>query len=220
MKRLIDLTLSLIAFLLISPLMIPVMILLRFTGEGEVFYRQDRVGKDGRIFGLLKFATMLKNSPAIGAGLLTEKGDPRILPLGRFLRKTKINELPQLINIIKGDMSIVGPRPQALKHFEIYPERVKKEIITLTPGLTGIGSIVFRDEETMLHNSGRPYEDFYNNVIAPYKGELEIWYKNHQSILLDFKLIFLTAWVIFFPESSLYKSMLKNLPEPPSQLKV
>ncbi|MDH4262409.1 MAG: sugar transferase [Spirochaetia bacterium] len=220
MKRLLDLILSIMAFTLILPLMIPVMLILRFTGEGEVFYLQQRVGKSGKNFGLMKFATMVKNSPNVGGGLLTQKNDPRILPFGKFLRKTKINELPQLINIIKGEMSIVGPRPQAVKHFEVFPEHVKKEIITLTPGLTGIGSIVFRDEETILHESGRPYDDFYNNVIAPYKGELEIWYKKNQSMILDLKLIFLTAWIILSPKSSLYKKILKNLPAVPLELKL
>ena len=94
-------------------MLVPVAIVLRLTGEGEVFFLQERVGKDGKPFKLYKFATMLKNSPNMGTGTVTLKHDPRVLPVGRFLRKTKINELPQLLNILIGDMSVVGPRPQA-----------------------------------------------------------------------------------------------------------
>ena len=152
------------------------MLILRFTGEGEVFYRQLRVGKGGKLFGLLKFATMLKDSPNIGSGLHTLKGDPRVLPFGRFLRKTKLNELPQLINILKGDMSVIGPRPQAPAHFDAFPEHIRPELVKVRPGLSGIGSIVFRDEETLLSRPGIDHEHFYKEVIAPYKGELELWF--------------------------------------------
>jgi len=219
MKRLFDFVVSLIIIIIISPFLLPVLIILRFTGEGEVFYRQNRVGKDGKTFKLLKFATMLKNSPDLGAGLLTEKNDPRILPFGKLLRSTKINELPQLFNIISGDMSLVGPRPQAQKHFDVFPEHVKKEIIQLKPGLTGIGSIIFRDEESILHEYGGDPNDFYNKVIAPYKGELEIWYKNNATVHLNFLLLFLTGYVIFFQKSKLPFKLFKSLPEPPDLLK-
>jgi len=218
MKRVFDLVLVVPALIILAPLLIPVIVVLRLTGEGEVFYRQERVGRNGKPFGLLKFATMLKESPAIGAGLFTEKDDPRILPFGRFLRKSKINELPQLLNIFLGDMSIVGPRPQVKSHFDVFPADVKKEIVSLTPGLTGVGSIVFRNEEQLIQNSGRPYEDFYNNVIAPYKGELELWYKKNQSLLLDIKLVFITAWSVLFSGSNLHRQLLKGLPVPPSEL--
>jgi lipopolysaccharide/colanic/teichoic acid biosynthesis glycosyltransferase len=117
MLRVLDFGFSAIALLVLMPLLLPVCILLRFTGEGEVFYAQTRIGLNGKTFKLLKFATMLKNSPQIGAGAITVTNDPRVLPIGRFLRKTKINELPQILNILLGDMSIVGPRPLMPQQF-------------------------------------------------------------------------------------------------------
>lgn len=219
MQRLFDIIFSSLAILFLSPLLMLIMIILRFTGEGEIFYKQARVGKSGKIFGVYKFATMVKNSSKIGTGFITTKNDPRVLPVGRILRKTKLNELPQVFNIFLGDMSIVGPRPQVPKHFEIYSEPVKTELKKIRPGLTGIGSIFFRDEERILEVNARlSYEDCYSNVIAPYKGQLELWYVRHQSLLLYFTLIFLTAWVVLFPGSKLHMKVLKSLPPPPVEL--
>lgn len=218
MKRLLDLVLSGLALLLLAPLLIPIVIALRFSGEGEIFYRQQRIGKNGKPFGLLKFATMLKDSPNIGTGLLTTKADPRVLPLGRFLRKTKINELPQLINVLLGDMSIIGPRPQAPKHFDVFPKHVREIIIQVPPGLSGIGSIVFRDEESILANSKKGYERCYAEDIAPYKGELEIWYVGNQSLWLDALLTLITMLVVVNPGGQPYKTMLTGLPDPPKEL--
>ena len=117
MTRIIDVFISVIAIILLLPVFIPIILILRFSGEGEVFYAQERVGRFRKPFRLLKFATMLKDSPTLPGGFLTLKDDPRVLPIGKFLRKTKINELPQLFNIIKGDMSFIGPRPQAVGSF-------------------------------------------------------------------------------------------------------
>jgi len=213
MKRALDIILSLFGLLLVLPISIPIMLILRFTAQGEIFYIQQRVGKGGKLFKILKFSTMVKNSPNIGAGLLTVENDPRIFPFGRFLRKTKLNEIPQLINILKGEMSIVGPRPQVEAHFNFFPEHVKKEITKIKPGLTGIGSIVFRNEEAILHSNGKSYDEYYRNDIAPYKGELELWYIKNMSLRLDLLLILLTAWVIFSPNSMLYKKVLRDLPQ-------
>lgn len=219
MQRFLDIVLSSVAILVLSPLLLIIMIILKFTGEGEVFYKQERVGKDGKIFGVYKFATMVKNSSKIGTGFITTKNDPRVLPVGRILRKTKLNELPQVFNIFVGDMSVVGPRPQVPKHFEIYPEYVKTELKKISPGLTGIGSIFFRDEEKILDkNKQLSYEECYNNVIAPYKGKLELWYVKHKSLGLYLSLIFLTAWIIIFPNSKLHLSLFRSLPQPPKEL--
>jgi lipopolysaccharide/colanic/teichoic acid biosynthesis glycosyltransferase len=177
-----------------------------------------RVGKDGKMFGLYKFATMLKDSPKIGSGLLTVKNDPRVFPLGRILRKMKINELPQIINILLGDMSIVGRRPQVKIHFDLYPYHIRTELIKTKPGLTSIGSIIFRDEETIMSQSELGYEESYKNLIAPYKGELELWYVKKSSLSLYFVLIFLTVWVILFPKSLIAWKLFKDLPEPPENL--
>jgi lipopolysaccharide/colanic/teichoic acid biosynthesis glycosyltransferase len=217
MQRFFDFIFALIALLLLSPLLIPISILLKITGEGEIFYIQKRVGKNGKIFGLYKFATMLKNSPNIGAGELTLRNDPRVLPVGKFLRKSKINELPQLLNIIVGDMSIVGPRPMVPNTYSDYPQTAQNKLNTIRPGLTGIGSIVFRDEEKFLEGKTEPRK-FYRSEIIPYKSDLEIWYVNNNSLLNYFKCIFLTAWVIFFPRSKIIKIMFKELPNRPSNL--
>jgi lipopolysaccharide/colanic/teichoic acid biosynthesis glycosyltransferase len=117
MKRFLDVVLSFLALMVLAPFLLPVVAILRFTGEGEIFYIQERVGRGGNSFGLYKFATMLKNSPNIGAGEITVQGDSRVLPFGKLLRKTKLNELPQLWNIFIGDMSIVGPRPMVPSTF-------------------------------------------------------------------------------------------------------
>jgi lipopolysaccharide/colanic/teichoic acid biosynthesis glycosyltransferase len=219
MQRLFDIIFSSIAILLLSPILLTVMLILRFTGEGEVFYIQPRVGVGGKLFGVFKFVTMVKNSSNMGTGMITTKGDSRVLPVGRFLRKTKINEFPQLFNILIGDMSMVGPRPQVQKHFDVFPEHVKMEIKSLKPGLTGVGSIFFRDEESILEkNRHMSYDECYSQLIAPYKGELEIWYKRNKSLFNYFLLIGLTAWVVVFSESKIYLRVLRALPAPPKEL--
>ena len=194
------------------------MIILRFTGEGEIFFLQSRVGLGGQHFGLYKFATMLKNSPNIGTGTVTLHKDPRILPFGSWLRKTKINELPQLINIFKGNMSVIGPRPQTQRCFDAFPFQSKKEIIKVRPGLSGIGSIVFRNEEEMMQANNDP-ESFYDNTVMPYKGSLEEWFVNNKDIWTYFSLIGLSAWVVLFSRSDLIWVMFRDLPKPPETLK-
>jgi len=220
MTRLFDILLSFIALLVFFPFGVFIALILRFTGEGEIFYIQDRIGKNGKHFGLIKFATMLKNSPTIGAGDITVKNDSRVLPVGRFLRKTKINEIPQLINILIGDISVVGPRPQTPKNFEYFPPQGKEIILSMRPGLTGIGSIVFRDEETIVANSGKTVEACYYEIIGPYKAKLEAWYYERQNIVTYFLLIFITAWVIFFPRSEIYRKIWPSLPPLPNELHI
>jgi lipopolysaccharide/colanic/teichoic acid biosynthesis glycosyltransferase len=217
MQRLFDVLLSGLALIVLAPILAPVMILLRFTGEGEVFYRQMRVGRGGEPFGLLKFVTMLKNSPNMGTGTLTLANDPRVLPVGRVLRALKINELPQLVNILKGDMSIIGPRPQTQRCFNAFLEESKEALRSVRPGLSGIGSIVFRAETQMLDDAENA-EWFYDHVIMPYKGKLEEWYVQNQSLRNYFLLIFLTAWVVVLPASRLVWRVFPGLPEPPQEL--
>jgi len=219
LKRIFDIIFSSVVILILSPFLIPVIIILKFTGERYIFYSQKRMGIGGETFDLLKFATMLKDSPNMAGGDITSGNDPRVLPFGRILRKTKINELPQLFNIFKGDISVVGPRPLTPKNFNYYSDTAKEAISQLRPGLTGIGSIVFRDEESIIANSAKSTVDCYREDISPYKGELEIWYKNNRSFMLDIELIFLTAWVIVFPESRLYEKLFKGLPERPGALR-
>ncbi|MEM9227401.1 MAG: sugar transferase, partial [Verrucomicrobiota bacterium] len=212
MKRLFDILSSSFALLVLCPLFIPIAIVLRCTGEGEVFYRQNRVGKGGQVFGLYKFATMLKNSPAIGAGTITLKDDPRVLPFGKFLRKTKLNELPQLLNILFGHMSVVGPRPLTRETYEMIPPEIREKTKDLQPGLSGAGSLIFRDEERFIAEHPDDFREFYRDEIAPFKGQLEVWYLERKSFLLDMQLIFLTAWAVVFAHTTLPKKMLKDLP--------
>ena len=165
---------------------------------------------------IFKFATMLKNSSKMAGGIITVQNDPRVTFIGGFLRKSKINELPQLLNIIIGDMSVVGARPVMPVSFESYPEEIQKVIYNVKPGLTGIGSIIFRDEEdiiTKVKSDGGDIWDFYKNTIYPFKGELEIWYQKNKSFLLDIKLIFITAYVIFFSNSKIYDKLFTDLPK-------
>jgi len=150
--------------------------------------------------------------------VLTQRNDPRILPMGNFLRKTKINELPQLLNIFRGEMSFVGPRPQARKHYELYSPAVKEAIDRIPPGLTGIGSVVFRDEEAILDHVEGDRDIFHDSVIAPYKGELEVWFVSHRNLFSYCALILLTAWCVLFPSSMLYKRVFKSLPPMPPTL--
>lgn len=213
MQRLLDIVLSGLALLVLSPLLVPIAIVLRLTGEGEVFYVQQRIGHGGQPFGLYKFATMLKNSPTLGTGTVTVKGDPRILTVGRFLRKTKLNELPQLLNILKGDMSIIGPRPQTQRCFDAFPVTSQDEIIKVRPGLSGVGSIVFRDEEELMHAHADPNR-FYDEVIMPYKGQLEEWYVHHRGLRTYLVCIVLTVWVVIFPKSRAAWRVLPGLPVP------
>ncbi len=219
-KRLFDLTIAVLSLLLLFSPMILVMIILKFTGEGEVFYLQKRLGYLNNEFKIIKFATMVKNSPNIGTGSLTLRGDPRVLPFGNFLRKSKINELPQIFNVIIGNMSIVGPRPQMKVDFDKFPPKKRNEIYKSKPGITGIGSIIFRDEEKWISNFNGDKHEFYKNKIAPYKTDVELWYYKNQSMFVDVKLVILTAWVIIFPNSDFVERIFKSLPKKPSYLKI
>ena len=217
MIRFFDILFSGLAIIILLPFMIPIMIGLKLTGEHDIFYKQTRIGKGRKPFGVLKFATMLRNSPNMVGGVLTQKNDPRILPMGKFLRKTKINELPQLVNIFIGQMSVIGPRPQAKRHYDLYSADVKAAIDTVSPGLSGLGSVAFRDEEDML-NAVSDRDHFHDTVIAPYKGELEVWFVNHRSVGVYFKLIWLTVLAVFKPSSRAWRNAFKDLPSVPAEL--
>ncbi|MBR9921770.1 MAG: sugar transferase [Bacteroidetes bacterium] len=217
-KRIFDFLAASILLILLLPLLLPIAILLRFTAEKEVFYFQKRMGKHRKEFSVWKFATMLKNSENMGTGTITLREDPRVTLIGSFLRISKINELPQLINIIKGDMSLVGPRPLIPRDFLRYPEDVQKEISYSKPGLTGIGSIIFRDEQDFVSRSEMDPHEFYQLYIIPYKGQVEVWYKEHASMTTDLLIIGLTAWSIFFPKNELVWKIFPSLPARPETL--
>jgi len=218
MIRLFDILFSVIALIALSPLLVVVIMILKFTGEGEIFYIQQRVGMNGDMFGLFKFATMMKNSPNIGTGDVTLKKDPRVLPFGNILRKSKINEIPQLLNIIKNDMSIIGPRPQTERCFLAFSKKSQNAITSVKPGLSGIGSIIFRNEEDYLDNFKTDRLKYYDEVIAPYKGKLEEWYIENKNIYTYFMLIILTFLSIFTADTKVVFQIFKNLPPLPEKL--
>jgi lipopolysaccharide/colanic/teichoic acid biosynthesis glycosyltransferase len=212
-KRLADILLSGMALLVLSPFLVPLMIVLRLTGEGEIFFRQQRVGFRNRPFTLIKFATMLKDSPNMGTKTITTKGDPRILPLGHFLRKTKINELAQLFNVFLGDMSVIGPRPQTEECYQMFPADRRDRIYLSKPGLSSMGSVVFRNEDEIIAQSSKSYDECYREEIMPYKADLELWYLEHKSMWVDASIIFLTVVEILFPDTGIYRKIFRNLPE-------
>lgn len=222
-KRTFDLIFSLVGLLLISPLFLVVMMLLKVTGEREVFYLQGRMGLNNQPFYIYKFATMLKDSVNMGHGGLTVRNDPRITKVGKVLRITKINELPQILNVIKGDMALVGPRPLLPISLKNFTPEVQEIIYKNRPGITGIGSLVFRDEELLVTKykemGGNP-SDYYRNHIFPYKGALETWYYHNCSLAVDFKILFLTFWSILKPDSELVFKSFKDLPRMPEVLTV
>lgn len=218
MIRCLDFCLAFLAILFLLPIFLIIIPVLRFTGEGEVFYRQERSGLNGIKFNILKFATMKKNSPSLEGGMLTVENDPRILPLGHFLRASKINELPQIINILIGDMSLIGPRPLTKEIISYYDNDSKMLILSTRPGLSGIGSIIFRNEQEILSSVGNRH-DFYSKEIAPYKMKLEIWYVKNKNLSLNLKLILFTLLAVIFKSSKSHWKFLKNLPDKPDSLK-
>ena len=217
-KRWLDFALALLTILVLLPVFIPIVIILLITGEHEVFYLQTRIGYKNQKFKIWKFTTMVKNSPNIGTGSLTVRNDPRVLPVGRFLRKTKLNEFPQLINVLIGNMSIVGTRPYMEIDFVKYPAELQEQIYATPPGVTGIASIVFRDDERLVSEAPGDKHEFYHHQIVPYKGQLEIWYQRRISFRTDVLLILLTAWVILFPKSKLMYNVFPDLPARPDNL--
>ena len=217
MERFFDIFFSGLALLVLSPLLVPIVLILRFSGEGEIFFLQERIGKGGQVFKLFKFATMLKDSPNIGTGTVTMKGDPRVLPVGKFLRKTKINELPQLLNIFFGDMSVIGPRPLTQETFSAYSNEIQDIIIMTKPGLSGVGSIIFRNEEEIINSNNSPVR-FYKDVISPYKGKLEKWYVENNNLVMYFSLIFITVLAVLFPKLNILRKVYKTIPEIPDNL--
>lgn len=214
-KRTYDLFFSIVGLLVLSPLMLIITILLRFSGEREIFYIQERLGYKCSIFRMYKFATMLKDSHLMHGGWVTIANDPRTTLIGNILRKTKLNELPQLFNIVRGEMSLVGPRPAIQSSFVDYPEDIKESIYTIKPGLTSLASIVLRDEELLISKITAQNLDpvlYYNNIIYPFKGRLEKWYRENQSLWVDAKIIALTFVVIFFPNTPLVRISFPTAP--------
>jgi lipopolysaccharide/colanic/teichoic acid biosynthesis glycosyltransferase len=217
-KRLIDILLSILGMLIFLPFFIPLAIALKLTGEGYIFYLQERRGYKNQKFKIWKFATMLLASPSLGTGSITVTNDWRLTPLGKYLRGSKVNEIPQLINILLGEMSVIGPRPLMEVDFQKFTPTIQQQFYNCKPGLTGIASVIFRDEERLHSTSAIDPHEFDRLYIAPYKGELELWYQKNLSFYTDLMIIFLTAWTIFAPDSNMVYSIFKDLPEKPIEL--
>lgn len=218
-KRLFDVVLSAAALLVLSPILLLIAVAVFLTGGRHVFYGQRRIGRGATHFRMWKFETMREAPPGTPDGAYTPLDDPRLLPLGAFLRGTKLNELPQLFNVLVGDMSLVGPRPLMDTPREPYSPELKRRIYSLRPGLTGIGSVVFRDEERIVRSSSLSPDECYATVITPYKGALETWYLAHVGFLTDLKLVFLTVWSVIAPKSDLVFSVFRDLPPKPAAMK-
>ncbi len=195
-KRLFDFFSALIGLVVLLPLFIVVAFLVRFGSNGPVFFKQERIGRRFKPFFIYKFRTMVRDAQKSGLQI-TAGGDARVTAIGRILRKTKIDELPQLINVAKGDMSIVGPRPEVKKYVEYYKQEYET-ILSVRPGITDISSLTFRDEESVLKGQDNP-EHFYLTVLLPEKMRMAKEYILHRSFFYDMKLIFLTFYRILVP---------------------
>lgn len=219
MKRAFDILVSGAILLALSVPLIIVIVILKLTGEREAFYFQDRIGFLGKMIKVTKFVTMIKDSPNLGTGDITLRNDPRVLPVGKFLRKTKLNEIPQFWDVFIGTLSLVGWRPLMPRGFADYPVWVQEKIVHIKPGLTGIGSLVFRDEEGIMSQAqaeGRDSRECYRNDIMPYKGSVESWYVDHQSLLVDVKILVATFLVVILPKWTGYLKWFDGLPTPES----
>jgi lipopolysaccharide/colanic/teichoic acid biosynthesis glycosyltransferase len=193
-KRAIDVTVSAMTLIVMSPLLLIVCLLVKLTSRGPVFYRQKRIGLGGKPFNIVKFRSMVVGADRRGLGL-TATGDPRITKCGKILRQLKIDELPQLWNVFKGDMSLVGPRPELPVYVAEYDSR-QKAVLTVRPGITDTASIAFRWEEDLLAQQANP-EQFYKVEILPRKLALNLDYVAHMSLKNDFALIVRTAHSLF-----------------------
>jgi lipopolysaccharide/colanic/teichoic acid biosynthesis glycosyltransferase len=196
LKRCFDLLLAVIGLLLLLPLFPLIVLVIYMDSPGPIFFRQKRVGKNEKLFDILKFRTMEINAESKGKRL-TATGDKRITWTGNILRRFKIDELPQLINILKGDMSFVGPRPEVPEYVAYYSAEIKDKILSIRPGITDWASLEFRDESTLLAGGDDP-EKMYIETILPRKLQLGCDYVNQSSLLLDIKIICETAVAIVF----------------------
>ena len=190
-KRAFDILCSFLGLTVLSPVLLVVSVLVAVTSPGGVFFRQERIGKDGKPFRIFKFRSMRKDN----AGLkITTGNDRRITPVGRFLRKSKIDELPQLINVLVGDMSFVGPRPEVADYVNLYTP-YQRQVLLVRPGITGLASIRFRNENDLLTASDDPNRTYVEQIM-PRKIDLDLEYIPHASVFYDIKLIFQTFAVV------------------------
>ena len=190
LKRLLDVYFSIIGLTVLAPLFALIALLIKIADGGHVFYKGIRVGKGGKPFRILKFRTMIPEAEKFGVWI-TPNDDPRITKIGRILRKYKLDELPQLINVLKGEMSFVGPRPEVPHYVETFSEEEKESILSVRPGITDWASLWDIDEGSLLAGS-TDLNKFYEECILPIKKQLQLKYVKERSFLLDIKIILLT----------------------------
>jgi lipopolysaccharide/colanic/teichoic acid biosynthesis glycosyltransferase len=199
MKRLFDILLSSIGLLLLQPLFVVAAIMIKVDSAGPIFFKQERIGKNFRRFRIYKFRTMVVDAEEKGLRI-TSGGDCRVTRVGRMLRKFKIDELPQLLNVLKGDMSLVGPRPEVEEYVTLYEEDYR-EILKSRPGITDVSSIIFREEEAVLKNQVDP-EGYYKRILLPEKIRLAKEYIGNSSFSYDLKLVLNTLHRILCPSEA------------------
>ena len=210
LKRGADIIFSILGILISAPLLLISIFLIFTSGETSPLYISYRIGKDGELFRMFKLRTMSRTRPSKSP--LTAYNDNRINFFGRFLRFSKIDELPQFFNILNGDLSFVGPRPMLPEVYIFYSDKTRKKLNKIRPGVTGIGSIVFRNESDLFKKVKGSHESFYKDNIAPAKAELEVWYTKNRSFVIDFKILVFTMVALFYGQVKLLKRHFKNLP--------
>lgn len=209
LKRIFDIILSTIILILFSPLFLLGCFLAKFQSVGPVFYKAKRVGQNGHVFEMYKFRTMVQNADKIGIGLTTHR-DKRVTPIGRLLRFTKLDELPNFINVLKGDMSLTGPRPESPTYVKFYSDDQRK-VLLVRPGITGPSQIVNRNEEVKLADQMDP-EQYYITELMPKKLALDLHYVATQSFITDIGWILKTLWVLVLPFKVENQTIISNKP--------
>lgn len=192
-RRLLDVIAAAVGLLVLSPLFLLIAVLIKRDSPGPVFYRARRVGKDGHEFRLYKFRSMVSGADRQGPGI-TAAGDNRVTKVGRFLRRTKLDELPQLINVLIGDMSLVGPRPEDPRYVALYTQE-QRQVLAVRPGITSAASLTYRDESTLL--AGEDWERRYIQEIMPHKLAIDLDYNARRTLASDLNLIMRTVFALF-----------------------
>jgi lipopolysaccharide/colanic/teichoic acid biosynthesis glycosyltransferase len=210
MKRIFDVAVSTVLLVAFLPLFVLIAVVIRYTSKGSIFYKQERVGRGNRIFLVWKFRTMNSDADRCGP-LITSSDDARITPIGRYLRKNKIDELPQLWNVVRGDMSLVGPRPQVPRFVDAFPSAQRAIILSVRPGITGPTQLEFRDEEKMLRGQA-DREGYYIANLLPTKCRMDVEYVRNRSFSYDLGIFWETGKIILL---SLMRRLLgRNTPPP------
>lgn len=191
-RRLVDIIAAIVGLLVLSPFLLLILVAIKIDSAGPLFYRAQRIGKDGAVFKLFKFRTMVVNADKRGPGITTA-GDNRITRVGRFLRRTKLDELPQLINVLRGDMSLVGPRPEDPRYVALYTP-AQRRVLHVRPGITSAASLTYRHEEQLL--GGADWETVYRTQVMPRKLAIDLDYLARRTLFSDLSLILRTVFAM------------------------